>query len=286
MNASIGFSVKIFVPSGDPEGPRVIEKSNWTGQGIVFPRSVFAEVRRREELNRTGAYVLWEPGTSQQLPSVYIGQSDLLRQRLVDHAKNKDFWTRAIVFTSKDQSLNKAHVRHIEARLLGLARDAKGCELENSTVPPLPPLSDADKADAELYLADMLLCLPVVGLSFFERPRGPAGKTRELFLSAKDIQARGYEEPSGFVVRSGSQAVKDEVPSIHNYLSGLRTELRKQGILEDSGTSFRVTHDYVFGSPSMAAGVLLGRNSNGRIDWKDSAGRSLKELQDAEVETM
>ena len=45
MNESLGFSVRIFVPSGDPEGPRVIEKSNWTGQGLIFPRSLFAEVR-------------------------------------------------------------------------------------------------------------------------------------------------------------------------------------------------------------------------------------------------
>ena len=62
MSEPLGFSVKIFVPSGDPEGPRVIEKSNWTGQGIVFPRSLFAEVRHREEFTRTGVYVVWGPG--------------------------------------------------------------------------------------------------------------------------------------------------------------------------------------------------------------------------------
>ena len=66
------FSVKIFVPASDPEGLHVIEKSNWTGQGIVFPRSLFAEVRHREELNRTGVYVLWGPGQSGQLPRAYM----------------------------------------------------------------------------------------------------------------------------------------------------------------------------------------------------------------------
>ena len=40
MNEPLGFSVRIFVPSGDPEGTRVIEKSNWTGQGLIFPRSL------------------------------------------------------------------------------------------------------------------------------------------------------------------------------------------------------------------------------------------------------
>ena len=286
MSELLGFSVRIFVPAGDPEGLRVIEKSNWTGQGIVFPRSLFAEVRHREELNRTGVYVLWEPGGgSGQLPRVYMGEGDVLLPRLDSHAKNKDFWTHGVAFTSKDQSLNKAHVQHLEARLVQLATEAKRCELDNTNVPQMPSLSDADKADAELYLADMLLCLPVVGVSFFEKPRGPADKSRELFLSSKEIQARGYEGPGGFVVRSGSQAVKNEVASIHTYLSDLRKTLLSQGIFEDTGTAYQLAQDYIFASPSTAAGVLLGRVSNGRTEWKDAERRSLKEIQGVEGET-
>ena len=263
----------------------MIEKSNWTGQGIVFPRSLFAEIRHREELNRTGVYVLWGPGRSGQLPRAYMGEGDVLLPRLDSHAKNKDFWTHGVAFTSKDQSLNKAHVQHLEARLVRLADEAKRCELDNANVPQMPSLSDADKADAELYLADMLLCLPVVGVSCFEKPRGPAEKTRELFLSAKGIQARGYEGPGGFVVRSGSQAVKKEVASIHTYLFDLRKALLNQGIFEDTGTAYRLAQDYIFTSPSTAAGVLLGRASNGRTEWKDAERRSLKQIQGAAVET-
>ena len=285
MSERLGFSVKIFVPAGDPEGPRVIEKSNWTGQGIVFPRSLFAEIRHWEELNRTGVYVLWGPSRSGQLLRAYMGEGDVLLPRLDSHAKNKDFWTHGVAFTSKDQSLNKAHVQYLEARLVRLADEAKRCELDNANVPQMPSLSDADKADSKLYLADMLLCLPVVGVSFFERPRRPTGKNRELFLSAKGIQASGYEGPSGFVVRSGSQAIKNEVASIHTYLSDLRKVLLDQSIFEDTGTAYRLVQDYIFTSPSTAAGVLLGSASNGRTEWKDAERRSLKEIQDAEVET-
>ena len=285
MSEPLGFSVKIFIPTGDPEGPRVIEKSNWTGQGVVFPRSLFAEVRHREEFTRTGVYVVWGPGSSGQVRRAYVGEGDVLLPRLNSHAKNKDFWTHGVAFTSKDQSLNKAHVQYLEARLVQLAAEAKRCELDNANVPQTPSLSDADKADAELYLADMLLCLPVLGVSFFEKPRAPAGTSHELFLSAKRIQARGYEGPGGFVVREGSQAVKNEVASIHDYLSDLRKALLSQRILEDTGTTYRLAQDYIFTSPSTAAGVLLGRSSNGRIEWKDAERQSLKEIQDAEVET-
>lgn len=61
MSALTGFSVRIFIPPGEPEGLRIVEKSNWTGQGLVFPRSLFGEVRKRAELTRTGVYILWGP---------------------------------------------------------------------------------------------------------------------------------------------------------------------------------------------------------------------------------
>ena len=285
MREAMGFSVRIFIPTGDPEGMRIIEKSNWTGQGIVFPRTLFAEARSRKELTRTGVYILWVPTESGQLPRAYVGEGDALLPRLDSHAKNKDFWTHAVAFTSKDQNLNKAHIQYLEARLVGLAAEAKRCDLDNANVPQVPSLSDADAADAELYLADLLLCLPVVGVNFFEKPRELTEPRQVLFLSARGIKARGHEEAGGLVVRTGSQAAKDETPSIHAYLSDLRKALRRQGILRDEGATYRLTQDYSFNSPSTAAGVVLGRASNGRAEWKDNSGRSLKEIQEAVAET-
>ena len=285
MTKPTGFSVRIFIPYGEPEGLRVIEKSNWTGQGLVFPRSLFPEIRAREELTRTGVYVLWGPDETGQSRRAYVGEGDSLRSRVDNHVKNKDFWTHAAAFTSKDQNLNKAHVRYLESRLVRLAREAKRCEVENENDPKLPSLSDPDKADAELYLADMLLCLPVVGVNFFEMPRAKETKSRKLILSAKGIEARGYESVAGFVVLSDSEAVKKEVPSIPESLSGLRSVLISQGVLIDDGAVYRLVQNYEFDSPSAASGILLGNSSNGRAEWKDSSGQSLKEIQEAVVET-
>lgn len=36
----------------------------------------------------------------------------------------------------------------------------------------------------------------------------------------------------------------------------------------------------MFNAPSTAAGVLLGRSSNGRVEWKDANGQTLKQLQE------
>jgi hypothetical protein len=40
--------------------------------------------------------------------------------------------------------------------------------------------------------------------------------------------------------------------------------------------------DYTFASPSTAAGVLAGRNMNGREAWKSADGRTVKGIQEAE----
>lgn len=280
MSTAKGFSVRIFIPSGEPDGLRIIEKSNWTGQGLAFPRSLYAEARKRPELKRTGIYILWGPAESGNLPRVYVGEGDQVLSRLDQHAKNKDFWTHACIFISKDQNLNKAHGQHLESRLVRLAYEAKRCELDNGNEPQMPSLSEADAMDAEGYLDDLLLCLPIIGVNFFEKPRPGAGGHHRLYLKSRGVEASGFESPEGFVVLKGSTAARDEVPSIHQYMKALRRTLLENGVLADAGDVFKVTQDYTFSSPSTAAGVILGRSSNGRLDWKDKEGHSLKDLQE------
>ncbi len=139
-------------------------------------------------------------------------------------------------------------------------------------------------ADAESFLADVLLCLPVVGVNLFEKAKAASRRRgRELLLKAKGIEARAIDSPEGFVVRAGPTAVKIEVPSIHAYLAELRRALVGQGVLVDGGEVYRLAQDYTFNSPSTAAGVLLGRSANGRTEWKDAKGRSLKERQEQTI---
>jgi len=274
-----GFSIRVFLPGGMPDGLRIIDKSNWNGLGVVCPRAIFPEAKKRPEFERTGVYVLVGPAGEGELPRAYIGEGDPVRPRLEQHSAKKDFWTWAAMFTSKDANLNKAHVQYLEARLYELAQAAKRSDLDNLNQPAPPTLSEADEAEAEGFLDEVLLCAPVIGLNIFERPSLPAPETRVLHLRAKGIEARGYEAPDGFVVMEGSQAVADEVASIHDYLSTLRRTLTQRGVLSPAGESLTVTQDYTFNSPSTAAGTLLGRSANGRVEWKDDSGRTLKQLQ-------
>ncbi|MBS1911698.1 MAG: GIY-YIG nuclease family protein [Bacteroidetes bacterium] len=280
-----GFSVCVFLPDGNPDGIKVVEKSNWSGCGLVVPRALFGEAKTRPELTRTGVYVLVGQAELSPLPQVYVGEGDPVRPRLEQHSREKDFWTHVVVFTSKDQNLNKAHVQHLESRLVRLAGASKRCVLDNGNVPQAPSLSEADTAAVEGFLADMMLCLPILGYGFFESAPAVAPRVVLLTLTAKGIKAHGFESPNGFVVRAGSMARKEDqdAPSMHAFLKWTRADLVRQGVLVDRGATYELAQDYEFSSPSTAAGVLLGRSCNGRMQWRTADGRTLKSLQDAEA---
>ena len=275
-----GFSIRIFLPDGSQDGLRLVEKSNWTGQGIVCPRSLFPQAKTRPEFSRTGVYLLLGPPGDDGLPEAYIGEGDPILARLESHQKQKDFWTTAICFTSKDSNLNKAHVQHLESRLLELARAAKRCALDNGNAPTLPSLSEADIADTETFLSEMLLCFPVLGVTIFEAPEERPSEVTPLFIEGKGIHASGHESVGGFVVRTGSSAAAEETVSVGQNVRELRASLRANGVLSIGPAGWVFTQDYEFNSPSLAASVILGRSANGRTEWHDASGRTLKAIQE------
>jgi hypothetical protein len=168
------FTIRIFVPDGDPEGVRLIDRMNWTGLGIVFPRSKWAEVRQRPEFNRAGVYILVGYQEEEDLPTVYIGQADGVRNRIEAHYQNKDFWTWGIIFVSNSGGLNRAHVTWLEYALVNRATATGGCRLDNGNAPQEPGLSEAEKADTQAFFKEILQILPLVGLRAFEFPKAVA----------------------------------------------------------------------------------------------------------------
>ena len=280
----LGTSIRIFLADGGADGVWVVEKSNWTGKALMAPRTRYRDLRARTDLGGPGVYLLVGP-TESGLPAsrVYVGETDDLPGRLDSHNRNKDFWSRAIVFTSKDANLNKAHIRHLEARLIGLAKAANRAELDNGNVGSAAPLSEADTAEAEAFLAEMLLIYPVLGVQAFQKAEEQPSSSVRLHLRGKDTRAEGTETADGFVVYAGSLARAFEVPSMHAYGTQLRTTLIEKGLFVEEGGHLRLTEDYVFASPSTAAMIMLGRTSNGRVEWKTADGRTLKELQTADT---
>lgn len=54
------FSVRIFVADGDPDGLRLVERSNWVGNALIFLRALLPQGKQRPELAQTSVYTLKE----------------------------------------------------------------------------------------------------------------------------------------------------------------------------------------------------------------------------------
>lgn len=168
------FTLRVFVPSGDPEATRIVEKMNWTGRGYYVPRDDWGNVRMRPEMTGAGVYILLgheQDELGAEMPVAYIGQTDNLLARLDDHDKKKDFWENAMFFMSTNGGLNRAHITWLEWELMAQAVRAKRGRLENGVTHNEPTLSESEKADVRSFLNEMLRLMPVMGVHFFEEAK-------------------------------------------------------------------------------------------------------------------
>ncbi|MBN1125186.1 MAG: hypothetical protein JXA82_09265, partial [Sedimentisphaerales bacterium] len=93
----MGKSIRIFLVDGQPNGLLTAEIMNWTGKVIVAPRAQLAKLAERNDVRRTGTYLLVGPSPNViNRDCVYVGESDNVLSRIVDdHEKTKDFWVKA-----------------------------------------------------------------------------------------------------------------------------------------------------------------------------------------------
>lgn len=288
--SSFGKSVRIFLVDGSPGGLLTAEIVNWTGQVIAAPRSDLVALLKRPEVRRTGIYLLIgdDPDSLGGLLA-YVGEGDDVGTRLIGHAREetkggKDFWDHAIVLTSKDANLTKAHARYLESRFVQLAALANRAKLVNGNVPSLSVLPEADLSDMEGFIAQAMVLLPVLGVNLFrsvatsivrERvetansPRTHLSPVFELQIKKDGLVASAQEADGEFTVLKGSLARLKWIGDDGGY-KGLREKLEEDGtlILTDNGQRMAFEHDQVFASPSAAAATVTGRRANGRTAWR------------------
>src|SRR5262245_60606469 len=123
-----GFTIRIFASEGDPEGVRLISRMNWTGLALIFPRSKWPEVRQWAEVQGTGIYILsgYQARTPvDDLPTIHVGQGDVLKRSIESLFVSKDFWDRAILFVSPDRGLDRVRTTWLQHVLVKRAVEAR-----------------------------------------------------------------------------------------------------------------------------------------------------------------
>lgn len=291
----MGKKLTVFLVDGTEYGPRTVEIGNWSGKALYTPRSSANEFLNRTEFDSCGIYILKSvPESDVYLERIYIGEAEVLRKRIREHLKDtdKDFFTELVAFTS--HILTKAHIRYLESKIILLSKEAKTAQIENSNETSLPYLPEAEVSDMNYFLDQIKLILPLMGFRFLiptvikstlkaddkEHKTSTFTSIEKYRIKHASLIAYMTEDDKGYIVLKGSQANKTTSPSISPTYISLRQKLIEDGTLIDKGEYYEFTADAIFGSISPAANVVLGRQSNGNIEWVNEQGKTYKERQD------
>lgn len=284
MSKSKGKTIQIYLPDGNPRGVKIADITSRTVQTILIPRSSLDEVAQRNELQNVGIYFLIGSAGDSPKPTLYVGEAENCLSRLKQHNKTKDFWNTAIVAISKTQFFTKSHIKYLEWYCHETAIQADRYTLENSQLPSKPYISEPVEVDLMDNFDTIKILVSTLGFPIFDSIAKPKLKKDILTCKGKAAVAQGEYTEDGMVVFAGSTANVDETKTIQAWITNTRQSLLEKGIFKQEGNVYKFTENYIFSSPSGAAGVVLGRTANGWIEWKYQDGKTLDEVKRQDTE--
>lgn len=274
-------TIQMFIFDGNPNGRIMCELSNWNGRVYKISRNELAQFSNRPDAENTGVYFLLGKDEN-NMDTIYVGEAEKMLTRLKQHLKDQLYWSDCIVVVSKDNLLNKAHVKFLENKFYGLAKTAGRSVVINSTVPTCSSISEYDEAMLLEFISNAKLLVNTLGYKIFDTIEDSSVKKQNsqiLFYiqAARGANAKGVIVADGFAVLKDSAIATTTVPSMSDSLNRLRNELIEKGIID---SSFHFSKDHIFTSPSLAAAVVMGRNANGRTEWKTTDHKSIKDIEE------
>lgn len=275
-----GRTVRLFLVDGTPTGLIKAEIMNWSGKVLAGPRTDLATLLVQPECSRAGVYLLAGPAPDEPgRDKIYVGESEDVAKRIRDHDRRSDmdFFTRAVVVVSSDRNVTKAHARYLEAALISRLISADRAILHNGNAGAPVELPESDTADMEAFLDQLGLILPVVGVHAITPRAAPnaadeASRSPLFEFRAAGAHGRARQLGDRFVLLKGSTCRREGVASWTSF-KALRDQLisRKRLIDHADDPALLVAvEDIELDSPSAAAAIVAGRNTNGREAWRVS----------------
>lgn len=152
----------------------------------------------------------------------------------------------------------------------------------NKTIPTCSSLSEYDEAMLEEFISNTKLLVNTLGYKVFDSIEESAIKKDQTQLifqinATRGAEAKGMIVADGFVVLKNSTIATTITPSMSASLQKLRNKLLESKIIDNS---FKFTKNHIFTSPSLAAAIVMGRNANGRTEWKTNDNKSIKDFEE------
>ena len=271
---------------------------------IEIPRIHIEDFFAMPDANQVGLYFLVGDTDGIDKPLLYIGQTGDLKARLNQHHR-KDFWTRAFVMLSTNNTMTQTHALYMEHKAIATATQVGRYEIKNGNNGNKPHTPDPLKADCEELFHTLDVLLSTLGQPVFESlsiqdslhnnifqdtpvPAVITKTEKEIELSlieptpvlfyykVKDGHAQGYYNDDGFVILAGSLLRQAQTASAPPFVTKLKETLISSGkLVAVNDKSYKLTENQLFKTPSGASALVAGRSTNGWIEWKNAAGQTL-----------
>ncbi|WP_312858616.1 DUF4357 domain-containing protein [Rhizobium sp. G21] len=264
-----------------------MELDNWTGVAITGQPEFFKKALEAEVLSRSCVYLLIRSSADDDLPEIYVGESDDFSQRYTSGKFPIDFDT-FLIFTSKDDNLTRAHVKWLERELWMILKGNSGKALvANSNKPTGSNLPRADIATMRTYLGNLIYVLEALGYDLFsveertsaspqvsrlvdEPVTEAASPTLKLYSPLpKRPQDKAFLTfaNGSYTLLRGSKISAKTTETLPGNVKRLREQSIENGDLVNRGDYMELMRDIPFSKPSPASALVKGRSSTGYMDW-------------------
>mgnify|MGYP000752131136 FL=1 len=289
-------NINMFLMDGEVTGIIKCTLSNWTGVIYKIPRIQLADLKSRDEMKQSGIYFLFGRDEDKQKDVTYIGQATNRKNgegvllRVQEHTRDihADYFNDVIILTTQNNSFGPTEISYLENRFTQLAKEAGRFIVKNGNEPNSGNVTEEKQSELDEVVENTLMIVGTLGYRVFVPMTKKAwqnisgGNSTHFYLKRKTkksnrmIEAVCEQTSEGFVVLEGSQVEMIDSPTLPTSLKELRKELMEANVIKDG----ILQENQLFSSPSYAATFLLGMPTNGRTDWKNQDGKTLKELEE------
>ena len=293
---SLGKSFNLFLIDGEVTGRIKCTLSNWTGLAYKISRSYLEKSKERQDLKQSGVYFLIEKNENGD-DEVYIGQASTRKNgegvlfRVIEHLKDNKYFSEVVILTTQNNSFGPTEISYLENRFTNIALETGRYKVRNGNEPNIGNVTEEKESELEEFIEFSKMVLGVLGYKVFipilnttEKIIEKNQKESKFYLSRKSkksqqlIQASCIRTNEGFVVLKDSMIEEIDSEAIPLAIKELRTKCKANKEIFNG----KLTKNLLFNSPSYAAAFVLGMQTNGRVDWKDENGITLKELENLE----
>lgn len=286
----------MFLIDGEVTGKIKCTLSNWTGVIYKIPRIQLGDLKSRDEMRQSGIYFLFGRDEDKQKDVTYIGQATTRKNgegvllRIQEHTRDihADYFNDVIILTTQNNSFGPTEISYLENKFTQLAKEAGRYIVKNGNDPNPGNVTEEKESELDEIVENTLMIIGTLGYRVFVPMTKKVSQDltdnhstylylkRKTKKSNKVIEATCERTTEGFVVLEGSQVEIKDSPYLPASLKEMRQNLIASRVIQDGV----LTEKQLFSSPSYAAAFLLGMQTNGRTDWKDQDGRTLKELEE------